>query len=131
ITIANGNYLSQVLNISRSTFVLRNKKDEEFRLFLEHESELGAGAELEVKIDRPPTDWSREAIPGGWRIALTLGPKEDLSLKLTETRKTDQQVVLDERNFIYLLNGSAALVATPQIRAALNIQEQIRDYEER
>lgn len=131
ITISEGTYLSEVINTSRGTFVVRNKKDEEFRISLEHDGALGEGAELTVDIDRPPTNWHQEAIPGGWRISLSLAPKEEVSLDVMEARKSDQRVVLDEGNFHYLLNASASLVGDPQVRAALRVQEQIRDHEGR
>jgi hypothetical protein len=131
IAISKGTYLSEAVNTSRAHFILRNKKDEEFRVLLEHDGVLGEGAELTVEIDRPPSDWHHEAIPGGWRISLSLGPGEEVSLDVTEARKTEQRVVLDEGNFYSLLNASASLVGDAPVRAALNVQEQIRDCEAR
>ena len=85
IAISDGTYLSEAVNTSRANFVLHNKKDEEFRVLLEHDGVLGEGAELTVEIDRPPS--------------------EDLALR--------QRIVPEQRDLLKGLPSSVRLTDTP------------------
>jgi hypothetical protein len=128
VAIARGASISETVQKARATYVLRNAKDEAFVAYIVHHAQLGDGGKLRVEAgDRAPQ--RLEKVPAGWRVELTLGPRQELSVKATEERKLVQRVALNEDNFLATLGPIEDLKDHPQVRRAVAIQGELAALE--
>lgn len=139
VRFADGFYCTESIFSAETEYVIRNKKDEEFRLHLEVVNQLGVGSELGF-LQSVPEGARIDIIPGGWRVSLTLPPRGDAKesktkFKVVESRREQSQIVLNERNFLYYFNSQEfslkerLIKGDPLLSKAIACQSEIESLE--
>lgn len=112
---------------SRTSYKVENKKDEEFKLLIEHTNVLGCNGTLTHEFDGVKIEES-EKISNGIRLYFVLPAGESLTLTVTETMVAEQSFGLGNQfNWLQqnVINVKHPLALDKGILAAAEIQKQI------
>lgn len=128
VSITNGVCITDVVVSSETTYTISNKKDEEFKILVEHDSVLGTDAETTfsgVEIEE------KEALSNGVRVYFVLKPNQKVTLTATESKVDSTTVTLAQRTnwlFDYIVhvdNPIKELQENEAIQKCIKIQEKI------
>lgn len=125
IRISDGIGYNELVNTSVTEYRIRNKKDEAFKLALEHSNQF---------VEESIVDFDgmeiieQEKLSNGHRVYLELSPNQDYTLIVTEMFVDQQEVIL--RDYAYIgqwISDGLPLLDNPQVKACTVIQEQLDD----
>lgn len=125
IRISDGIGYNELVNTSVTEYWIRNKKDEAFKLALEHSNRF---------VEESIVDFDgmeiieQEKLSNGRRVYLELSPNQDYTLIVTEMFVDQQEVIL--RDYAYIgqwISDGLPLLDNPQVKACTVIQEQLDD----
>ena len=133
LKISEGVGVTEDVQTSKTVYTIENKKDEPFKVALEHSNQLhGAGSRtdfegVEVKEKEKLVDGN------GWRVYFELKPKESRTISVTETCVTQASVLLGN-NFNWvrgnIIDRENPLASDKQIQACINVQKDIDGVQE-
>lgn len=133
LKISEGVGVTEDVQTSKTVYTIENKKDEPFKVALEHSNQLhGAGSRtdfegVEVKEKEKLVDGN------GWRVYFELKPKESRTIGVTETCVTQASVLLGN-NFNWvrgnIIDRENPLASDKQIQACINVQKDIDGVQE-
>jgi hypothetical protein len=115
---------------SCTTYSVTNKKDEEFKVLIEHTSQLPNAPDPPVVTGADVKEV--EKITGGYRIYLTVTPKQEVKIGVTETYVEESNVALAHNyNWVHqnVINPKNPLSSEPAVQKCIEIQEEIGDNE--
>jgi hypothetical protein len=113
---------------SFTTYGVTNKKDEEFKVLIEHTSELPSASDPPVVTGADVEQL--EKITGGYRLYLTITSKQEVMLKVTETYVQETKVAIaNNYNWVYqnVISPENPLATHPGVQKCIEIQQQIED----
>jgi hypothetical protein len=134
LKISDGVGVTEDVQMARTAYAIENKKDEPFKVALEHTNTLGQPNALadfegvEIKEKEKLVD------SNGWRVYFELKPKESRTLTVTETYVNQQSVLLNG-NFHWIRSNvidlDNPLATNKQIQACIKVQSEIDDVQEK
>ncbi|CAE7860226.1 dnaE [Symbiodinium microadriaticum] len=132
IRISEGVIVQEQISVARTDYLVVNKKDEEFKLHLEHQNMLhGPNNQVSFEgVEIQETEKVHDT--GGYRAYFTLKPNEKVTLTVIETMaQTSQWNVGGRYNWIQTnIIGQGLNIATDKsIQAAADVQKQIDDVQ--
>lgn len=129
VSIANGMGVSERVDTQVVTYSIENKKDEEFKLLLEHNNNLHNPTYKFEGVEVLET----EKLTDGVRAYLVLAPKEKLKLTIQE-RSIASQTINIKNNFgwiqAYVINPETTLGNDMHIKKCSELQLQINEAQE-
>ena len=127
LRISDGIVVVEDLHTSRTTYTVENKKDETFKLVIEHKHQLTNNVKVNFKCDAIKST-EKLASGLGHRVYLEIKPKQTLQVACNETSLNSQDVVLNGQ-FGWFANNIIStknpLALDKQVLAAAKIQQQI------
>ena len=129
LRLADGLAINEVLNTSSCVYRIENKKDEPFKLALEHDSVLmqhyGNGRDVKVRFDGAEIV-EQEKLSNGWRLYLEVEAKGKIDLEVVESLLDQQQIRLGDMSHIESWKSDGIPVLTnPAVQECIKIQENI------
>jgi hypothetical protein len=110
-------------------YTLTNKKDEKFKISLEHENALNGQANLNVDFDGLEVKEKEKLSDGsGYRAYFELAPKQSVTLTVTETSLTSTSVTIGGHyNWVKMniIDTKNPLSKDKQINAVVKVQTEI------
>jgi polyhydroxyalkanoate synthesis regulator phasin len=114
-----------------TTYTIENKKDEPFKLLVEHVNALGM-QDVEVTFDGVEIA-EKEKLSNGYRLYFNLDAGASLKLTATEA-KTDKQTIVLSSNFAgyynIIVERNKKLADDAGLKACMVVQDQINDVNE-
>lgn len=127
IKVSEGVAINEILQLTTTGYTIDNKKDETFKLALEHRGTYGNGATIEftgVEIAE------QEKLSDGWRVYFEIGPKQKLELMSKETLIQHQEVHLGMETMLHWISTGIPIKDNPQVVVCADLQKKIDDLEE-
>jgi hypothetical protein len=128
LKISDGVGITEDVYTAVSTYKIENKKDEKFKIALEHTNQLG-GANTNVDFDGVEVKEKEKLADGtGYRLYFELAPKQSVDLVVTETSVASQKVSIGHyyswlrQNVIDVKNP---LAKDKQVQVCVKLQEKI------
>lgn len=123
IRISDGVGYNELVNTSVTEYRIKNKKNEAFKLALEHSNQFVE--ESIVGFDGMEIV-EEEKLSNGHRVYLELAPNQESTLTVTETFVDQQEVLLKDYAYIgQWISDGLPLLDNPQVRACSHFQEQL------
>lgn len=122
-----GSVLTESVSATSTEYKISNKKDEKFKVALEHESYLGMGKGIMASFSGVEVV-EREELSRGWRVYFVLDPMQELTLNVDETRVEQRTVNMNgnlnwiNHNIIHVDNP---LKFDEKVMSCLEIQKRI------
>jgi len=134
LKLSDGIVVTEDVQTGENSYAVENKKDEIFKVALEHDNLLLGGATVEF-IGVEIKEKEKLVEGNGWRLYFELKPKESRTIVVTETLVTQNKVSLGN-NFNWIQNNitadsPSALASDKQIVACMDIQKEIDEVQEK
>jgi hypothetical protein len=123
VRISDGVGYNELVNTAVTEYRIKNKKDETFKVALEHPNQLGPDAMIGfdgIEIIE------QEKLSNGRRVYLELSPNQESTLIVTETFVDQQEIML--RDYAYIgqwISDGLPLLDNPQVKVCTDLQEQL------
>ena len=129
IKISQGTSVTEEVQTAYTIYAINNKRDEKFRTYIEHHTMLGEGTVL--KVTGAGEDTRVEKIASGFRIAITLPPRQQLTIEVVENRTTSNTIRLTSGTYHGIINNIRRLRDNPTVQAALEMERRIAAQQEK
>lgn len=130
IMIEDGLAVEEHVNTSVTTYTITNKKDESFKMLVEHRNILPMTAAVDFEgVEVAET----EEISTGWRVYFDLASKQQVTLIVRETHVQQSKINLwHDQSYVQrvIVNPQNPLVADDQIKKCLDIQAKMVSVQE-
>ena len=134
VKLSAGAGISEDVQTSQTNYVIENKKDEKFKVALEHNCRINQST-VTCEFNGPDIKEKEKLADGnGWRVYFELGPKESVTLSVSETYVA-QSTTNFGGDFWWIkqnvIDQKSPLSSNEDIKRCLDIQRQIDDLVER
>ena len=134
LKLSDGVGVTEDVMTALTDYVIENKKDEPFKVALEHSNSL-YGANVQIEFEGVEVKEKEKLADGdGWRVYFELKAKENLKLKVVEVAVQQSSVILGS-NFHWIRNNIITsenpLSSDKQILACIAAQKEIDDLLEK
>jgi len=123
VRISDGIGYNELVNTSVTEYRIKNKRDETFKLALEHPNQFVE--ESHVDFDGIEI-LEQEKLSNGRRVYMELSPNQEATLTVTEMFVDQQEISL--RDFAYIgewISDGLPLLDNPQVKVCVDLQEQL------
>jgi hypothetical protein len=129
LVLSDGLAVNEILSISECVYHIENKKDEPFKLALEHDSLLmqqyGSDHQVHVHFEGAEIV-EQEKLSHGWRIYLEIEAKGIIDLEAVETMLDQQHIRIGDLTHIHVWERDGVPVMdNPAVKECIEIQEKI------
>lgn len=133
LKLSDGVCVVEDVSTAATTYVVENKKDEVFKVAIEHNNALGGNANINADFEGVELkDKEKLATGNGYRLYFELAPKQTITLKATETLLNSQSFTLGN-HFNWLktnvIDVKNPLAKDKGIVAAQKVQKEIDDVQ--
>jgi hypothetical protein len=130
LTIANGYSVTATQHTSQTTYTITNKKDEEFKLLVEHSNVLESGIDPVVTGVEIQTVEKTES---GYRYYLVIGPKSEIEMTVEENSIKETRIAI-ANNYDWVvtnvINPKLSIAKDPAVLACMELAKKIDKLEE-
>jgi hypothetical protein len=129
IAISEGVSVVEDVSTSITTYTVENKKDEEFKMAVEHINVLQSHPNNNVDFEGVVIEEKEKLTTGGdgYRIYFKLAPKQTIKIIVNETSLTKQTMVLGHFGLVkhIIIDTNNPLSKDKQIQSCIKVQEKI------
>jgi len=127
LQFSDGVAINETLRVVATTYRVENKKDESFKLALEHDNVLDENPQVSfegVKVAE------QEQLSHGWRVYLEVKPKEEFTLTVSESLLGYQNIRMADLGYIQsCVQDGIPLKEHPIIQECMKLQANIDEIE--
>ena len=125
LKITDGVVIDESVSTTVTPYVVENKKDEDFKVLVEHDLNLGRKAVVSFSgVDVEES----ERISNGYRIYFNLKPNQKLTFEVTETLVTQNEITLGNRfNWVQMnvIQANLPIADNEGIKSAVAVQKEL------
>ena len=138
ISITNGVCISEDVSSCETTYTIQNKKDEEFKMLVEHEH-VFAGSQLNFKLHQFAGKnleiEENEKISNGARVYFVLKPNQKVVLRAMESMVHSQTIHLDNRtdwlfkNYVHVDSPIKEFMENEGVQACIKLNDELDEVQ--
>jgi hypothetical protein len=125
LQISEGVVVDESIRTNVTEYTIRNKKEENFKMVLEHTRGLGENSLIAFDSEQVEIAETEKTSSNNWRVYFDLAPSETVTLTATESCLERREVGLGWGNVSGYMDAINPLKENPVVKECCNIQDEI------